>query len=122
VSPSPVVTALPITLLRTGGIAGVHDWAYIDPTGAWQSSNKAGEKKTGQLTQEQFTQLQALAHDPHVAVEAATPTKAPSCMDGFNYSVTVDVSEILFQDCAHSSEPRVAKAILGVVQGAIPGW
>jgi hypothetical protein len=121
-SPTTVVLAVPITITRTGGIAGVRDQLSIDPAGAWQSTTKSGQKKTGQLTAGQIAELQRLAHDPHVATEAKAPTQPPACADGFNYSVRVDAAEIRFEDCAHSAEPRVAKAIVGLVQGAVPGW
>ncbi|MBB5872539.1 hypothetical protein F4553_005973 [Allocatelliglobosispora scoriae] len=114
--------AVPITMLRTGGFAGVHDELFIEPGGFWTSKVKSGESKTGQLTAVQITELQALAADSHVSVEATASQAPPTCADGFNYTVTVDTQVIRFNDCPRAIEPRIAKAIVGFVQGAVPGW
>jgi hypothetical protein len=120
-APSPKA-AVPITISRTGGIAGVHDTVRITATGAWTSEDRLGRRTTGQLTPEQLDQLQRLAADPHVAVEAAATTGPPQCADGFQYTVTIDTAAIRFEDCAHAAEPRVAKAVVGTIQAAVPGW
>lgn len=124
-SPAATTTvkgAVPITITRTGGFAGVRDTLTIDPSGAWTSQSRSSTDATGQLSASALDQLRTLAADPHVAVEAAAPTQPAQCADGFHYTVGVDTAVIRFEDCAHSSEPRVAKAILGVVMGAVPGW
>ena len=113
---------MPVTVVRTGGFAGVRDELSIEPGGLWTSKVKSGESKTGQLTAGQIAEVQALAADPHLAVEASASPAPPTCADGFDYTVTVGSTVTKFNDCARAIEPRVTKAIVGFVQGAVPGW
>jgi uncharacterized protein YceK len=108
--------AVTVTLVRTGGFAGVHDTVTINPDGTWQASGRAGNPRTGTLTDEQRDTLRKLAGDPQLAGEA-TRSQAPTrCADVYVYVLTVNGTRVGFVDCPTDADPpQAARAIVRFV-------
>ena len=92
-------TLPPITVVRTGGIAGVRDTLTITSTGAWTLTNKAGAARNGQLDAATIAALTTAATDPKLLAEAATSRPPTICRDAFNYDVTVAGRQASVADC-----------------------
>jgi|KBSSwiStaDraftv2_1062776.scaffolds.fasta_scaffold160354_2 hypothetical protein len=118
------MSAVAITIEKTGGIAGIRDTIQIDALGSWTRSDKTGKTTTGQLTAAQVTELQALAADPKLATEAAAAAQAAAtkCADTFNYTVSAGPVALRFTDCPSDSfQPTAAKALIAAVEKATMG-
>ncbi|MGH3740399.1 MAG: hypothetical protein ACRDT1_03585 [Micromonosporaceae bacterium] len=66
------VKTVRVSLLRTGGVAGVRDLVVVSGDGSWTFTSKSGEQQSGRLTKSQSSQLQSLARDPQLADEATS--------------------------------------------------
>lgn len=118
---SPAVSAVAITVEKTGGIAGIRDTIQIDSVGSWTRSDKTGKTTSGQLTAAQIAQLQTLAADPKLATEAAAAAQAAptKCNDTFNYTISAGPVAIRFTDCPSDTfQPTAAKALVSFVEQA----
>jgi len=114
--------ALPrITIVRTGGIAGVNDTLAVEPTGAWTATDKAGKQRSGQLTTAQVDSLRPLAADPALAGEAGQSRAPSNCADAFNYVVTVGSERIAYEDCPGPDEPVATAKLVAQVISVLAG-
>lgn len=102
-TPHPAATPKPvrITLLRTGGLAGVRHELVVEPDGRWTYTAGSG-RETGRLPQAVTTWLHALAADPRLGAGAG---RLPACADGFRYQLTAGAVTVVHNDCAKSSNP-----------------
>ncbi|MGY0232741.1 hypothetical protein [Longispora urticae] len=103
-----------VTLVRTGGFAGVRDTWTIQPDGSWASDNRSAQKKSGKLTDAQRTELTGLLKDPVLVKELKTPGTA-KCADTFSYTLTFGQESYTVENCG---EPRPTFGkLVGLVQG-----
>src|SRR5882724_9724686 len=85
-STPPAAAGIPaITVVKTGGIAGVHDTLHIESSGSWTLTDKSGATKNGRLTADDVAALKTLAADPRLLSEANATRAATKCRDAFNY-------------------------------------
>jgi hypothetical protein len=122
-SGAPATTAAPagpmaITLIRSGGIAGVHQTVVVDASGNWTyTDQRKGQSEKGTFTPEQLAKLAQLATDPRLAGELQGGSSTV-CNDAFQYMLTIGDQMYRFEDCGQS-RPAV-QAILGVIAAATP--
>jgi hypothetical protein len=102
---------LPLTLSRTGGIAGVQDQVKIDPDGTATVTHRAGKPTTTTLPAKQLAALRGLLADPALAREAKAVDGAGTCADGFQYNLRTPALTIKTTDCGRSKQPTLAKVI-----------
>lgn len=108
-----------VVIERTGGIAGVQDTITVTPDGHWTRGGKRGSPGTGQLTDEQRSQLQTLANSPKLHDEAnRKASTAFVCSDAFNYTVTVGTVKVSYEDCGGNNTPETAGQIVNLVMSA----
>jgi hypothetical protein len=121
-SASPSATDPVVSLVRTGGIAGIADKVTIARDGSWTATDRAGTQRTGQLTEQQRESLRSLAADPRLREESKR-TQGPSrCADIYQYTLTVDEVRISFLDCPTDEDlPVAAKAVIALVTGSVWG-
>lgn len=86
-----------ITLVRTGGVAGVDHRIQVSPDGAWTYSGD-GKEQSGQLTDREVSKLQSLAMDERLQAEAKREDTA-DCADGFRYRLTAGSLSMSGLDC-----------------------
>ena len=102
---------LPLTLSRTGGIAGVQDQVKIDPDGTATVTHRAGKPTTTTLSAKSLAALRGLLADPALAREAKAVDGAGTCADGFQYSLRTPALTMKTTDCGRSKQPTLAKLI-----------
>jgi hypothetical protein len=118
-SSAPSAVDQAVVVERTGGIAGVQDTVKVEPDGHWSRGGKRGSPGTGQLTDDQRTQLRALANSPKLRDEATRKAStAYVCSDGFNYTVTVGTVKVSYADCGGKTSPETASQIVNLVMSA----
>ncbi len=111
-APTAVAQPLPLTLSRTGGIAGVQDQVEIDVNGMATVTHKAGKPTTTTLSAEELAALRALLTDPALVREAkAADGAGPQCADGFQYALRTPGLSVKSTDCGRSKQPTLAKVI-----------
>lgn len=121
-TPSPSVGDPVVTLVRTGGFAGMHDQVTIGADGTWTATDRGGNRRSGRLTDQQRTQLRGLAADPRLANEAAQARPPTKCADVFEYELTVNTTRTKFVDCPTDADlPRAAIAVVALVTQAVWG-
>jgi hypothetical protein len=123
-TPAAANAVVPITIVRTGGIAGVNQTIAIATDGSWvystaQRGGATGQNQTGQLTPVQLTGLRAAVADPGFAGQLKLTDKSQACADAFEYTVSVGDEKSTFIDCNQSSRPLVSQA-LQIVTDATP--
>jgi hypothetical protein len=119
-SSSPPATDAVISLVRTGGIAGVHDELMVDKDGSWTTTDRTGTRRTGRLTDDQRAALRSLTADPRLAHESTRVQGPTKCADVYNYVLTVNEMKISFIDCPTDEDlPQAAIAVIGSVTNAV---
>jgi hypothetical protein len=119
-SPNTSPAGVALSLVRTGGFIGVKDEITVDPSGAWTATDRAGHRRTGQLTDAQLTALRSLAADPRLRQEATRVQGPTKCADVYSYALTVDSMRVNFIDCPTDADrPEAARAIITLVTQAI---
>lgn len=110
----------PVTVVRTGGIAGVRDTVVVQPDGSWRRTATTGRGAggTGRLAAADLAELRALAADPRLAVEAGRTAVPVECADAFVYSVQVGGTTVPYVDCAQADPPATATSIVALVLSA----
>ncbi len=99
----------PVTVQRTGGIAGVQDEVTVQPDGSWGRAGR-GPATRGRLPADRDATLTRMAADPALRAEAArTPTDS-GCADAFAYKVSVGDVRVGWTDCG-TTPPPVASGI-----------
>src|SRR6266516_5967938 len=83
-SASPSAASPVVSLVRTGGLAGVHDQVTIGADGSWTVTDRTGARRTGRLTEQQSGALRALASDPRLVRESARVQGPSKCADVYD--------------------------------------
>ena len=100
-------------LFRSGGFAGRGDNVTVEPNGRWTVVDRAGSRRTGQLTPADLSRLRELAADPRLPAEARRTATATTCADAFSYRLTVGAVETGYVDCpADPAPPPVTRALV----------
>jgi hypothetical protein len=120
-SPSPTASRVTVTVVRSGGLAGIHDEFVVDANGTWSVTDRTGARRSGHLTDQQRATLARLAADPRLPDEATRVQSPPHCADVYGYAVTVDAIRVSFVDCPTDERPDAALAIATFVTQAVPG-
>jgi len=121
-SPSPSAGDPVVTLVRTGGFAGVHDQVTIGADGTWTATDRGGNQRSGRLSDQQREKLRGLAADPRLANEATQARAATKCADVFEYALTVNTTRVKFIDCPTDKDlPRAAIAVVALVTQTVWG-
>ncbi|MEU4470851.1 hypothetical protein [Micromonospora sp. NPDC023888] len=108
VAPATSGTPTQITLRTSGGFAGRGDAVTVEPDGRWTAVDRAGSRRTGQLTAADLGRLTGLAADPRLTAEARRPTSSTVCADAFSYQLTVGGIETGYVDCPADAAPPPA--------------
>lgn len=106
--PTLAPAAETVTVVRTGGIAGVNDVMVVRPDGAWTRTDRDGNQRTGRLSPDERRELDILIADPRLADEARRASLDTNCSDAFNYSVTIGSRVIHYTDCPADANQAVA--------------
>jgi hypothetical protein len=107
-------------MVRSGGLAGIRDEITVDPSGAWTATDRAGNRRTGQLTDAQRSTLQGLAADPRLREEAGRAPGTTHCADVYTYALIINAMRISYIDCPTDADrPEAARAIVTLVTGAV---
>ncbi|MDG4804365.1 protealysin inhibitor emfourin [Micromonospora sp. WMMD980] len=118
----PAVTGLPgveVTLVHSGGIAGLTDTITVRPDGSWTKTDRAGAARDGRLSDADLNRLRKLAADPRLATEAAATTPATMCADAFSYRLTIGPTTSSYVDCPPQATPPAATAeVVGLLTRA----
>jgi hypothetical protein len=119
-SATPPALAQPrVMVSRSGGIAGVADTITVEPAGQWTRTGRAGERRSGQLTDDQRARLSDLATDPRLVAESAGSRAPTKCRDAFNYALEVGSIHVNYVDCpADAGRPDVAMSIVDLLTKA----
>jgi hypothetical protein len=111
-APTAVAQPLPLTLSRTGGIAGVQDQVKIDTDGTATVTHRAGKPTTTTLSAKDLAALRRLLTDPALVREAkAADGAGQQCADGFQYDLRTPDLSVKATDCGRSTHPTLAKVI-----------
>ena len=97
----------PVTLQRTGGLAGVQDELIVQPDGSW---GRAGTGANGRLPADRNDMLTRMAADPALRSEASRTPAVPVCADAFQYTLSVGDIRVTWTDCG-TTVPSVANRI-----------
>jgi hypothetical protein len=110
-----------VTILRSGGIAGVMQELKIEPNGTWRYIDKrGGQTQQGQLSSAQRQQLAQLVRSPAFIAEIRQAPPPGVCNDGFIYAVTVGELSFRYEQCGGTGNRPTIDNVLGLVQGATP--
>jgi hypothetical protein len=117
-APNPTFST--VTVVRSGGFAGVRDQYTLTPTGALTAQTNSGATIRRQLSPAALAQLRALATGRQFAGEARRgPIRPPSCADGFNYTVSAGSLRVSGADCGNLAQESPAMwKIIQLVEGA----
>jgi len=114
--------AVPVSMSRTGGIAGVNQSIEIAADGTWIYADKrSNQTEKGSLGPDQRIQLLRLVSDPAFSDQlnrAAKPN--PSCADGFHYTINTGGEPRSFEDCGNSGDVSAVKSAIAAVTEATP--
>lgn len=117
---SPVPLA-PVTVTRTGGLAGMSDTYVIAPDGTMSiDSRREPASGTKKLTPDEQSELRSLVTAPALRAEATSDALVKrTCADGFVYTVTSGDLTIKGMDCGTlaTDAPTLWK-IIELVQNA----
>ncbi|MGW0436583.1 protealysin inhibitor emfourin [Micromonospora sp. NPDC003197] len=107
-----------VTIVRTGGFAGVWQSLTVGSDGRWTYHDRPNDRdvETGTLTAAQQTQLRTLLGDPALAAEAARKPGPPACADGFSYTLTTGSSTVSWLDCGDA--PKTAGSVVRLLEDA----
>jgi len=110
--------AVPVSMSRTGGIAGVSQSIDIAPDGTWVYTDKRmNQSERGALGPDQRLQLLRLVNDPVFSQELSKFAKPDTtCADGFHYTISTNGDARSFEDCGSTDAPTVKAAITMVTQ------
>ncbi|MEV6527330.1 hypothetical protein AB0M43_35935 [Longispora sp. NPDC051575] len=111
-TPKPSTQAIdhPITVSRTGGLAGVQDTWTVDANGLWQTTSRDQAARSGRLTSDQGAQLNTLLSDPALLTDLSQPGSA-TCSDAFHYSMSMGTRRYEMTGCGEN-RPTFDKLML----------
>jgi hypothetical protein len=108
-----------VTLVRSGGIAGLTDTITVRPDGVWQRSDKQGRKDDGKLAAARRTELQQLLADPRLAAEAQRPPGGgEQCRDALTYLLVSPQGLVRHTQCPGAKPPEVTMRIAALLLAA----
>jgi hypothetical protein len=108
-----------VTVIRTGGIAGVMESIQIEADGSWTYVNRrGGSPKTGRLTSTQRQQLVGLLGSAAFSREARMPPVAGVCNDGFIYSIQMGDLAARYDDCGTAGQRPTLEAVVDLLVNA----
>lgn len=111
-----------ITLVKSGGLAGLAETITVQPDGKWKQGDARNTNRTGRLSAAQLSRLQALVADPRLDAEAKQSTPgANKCNDAFTYLLMVDYQMIKYEQCGQGKPPEVTMKIISLLQEATAG-
>ncbi|GAB2959609.1 hypothetical protein GCM10027280_55530 [Micromonospora polyrhachis] len=107
-----------VTIVRTGGFAGVWQSLTVAGDGRWTYHDRPNDRdvETGALTAAQRTRLRTLLADPALAAEATRKPGPPACADGFSYTLTTGSSTVSWLDCGDA--PKTAGSVVRLLEDA----
>src|SRR5688572_1927554 len=111
--PPPTGVSSPVTIkvVKSGGFIGMHTEIVVDPSGRWTRDGGSGR-----LSPPLAAELQRLAADPQLAIEAQHSPAPNQCNDDFRYTVTAGKHKVSYSDCtADSFMPPAAVRIADFV-------
>ncbi|SBT43368.1 hypothetical protein GA0070611_2296 [Micromonospora auratinigra] len=107
----------PVSVRRTGGLAGVTQEITVDSDGRWRVRGPGTTaEQTGRLGAAQLTRLHLLLGDPSFG-SAFYPG---SCRDGFHYSLSSGARRVEWDDCGRPNPAEVAREIVALLVDATP--
>jgi hypothetical protein len=114
--------ALPrVTIVRTGGIAGVRQEIEIASDGSWVYTDRRTAKvERGQLTPAQRDQLARMVTDPAFAQEARRSPAPDRCADMFVYAIAVGRLSFGYEPCGDTPRLALTDKVLALVSDATP--
>jgi hypothetical protein len=117
-TPAPSRSA--VTLVRSGGFAGLTETVTVQPDGSWKRGDGRTTNRTGRFTAVQVSRLQTLVADPQLAAEAKQPPPGTNqCNDTFIYVLMVDHQVIKYEECpGQAKPPKVTMEIVAFLQEA----
>ena len=111
---------VPLTVTRTGGIAGVRQTVRVATDGSWTyQDGRSGMSESGRLAAAQRQELARLLRDPALLREARRSSPPGVCSDGFVY--TLNIGEMVLRyddDCGTAGDRPVTKAALTLLMDA----
>ncbi len=114
------VVATPVTITRTGGIAGVNQSVEIAPDGSWVYTDKRTNViERGTMAAAQRLELTRLTSQPAFYEQLFSLSPPPRCADAFHYQVAVGTRSAPVEDCGLNDRPAVA-AVLAAIADATP--
>ena len=118
-NPPPATPALPapVTITRTGGIAGVNQTIIIQPNGDWVFTGRGGKKEQGTLAPSVVIGLGGVVSQPAFLDEMRLKPNG-ACADAFHYAVTIGTESTSFEDCL--VERPMVKQALGLISDGTP--
>ena len=91
----------------------------VDPDGHWTRGSKRSSAGTGQLSDNQRSQLRALAGSSKLRDEATRKVSTGFiCSDAFQYTVTVGDTKVRYEECGANSTPETASQIVTLMMSA----
>lgn len=111
--------AVPVSITRTGGLAGVNQSIEIAADGTWvYTDNRRNQTENGSLAPDQRIQVLRLVADPAFTEQLTKAAKPdPGCADGFHYTIRAGGGETRsFVDCGADDIPAVEAAIAAVTE------
>lgn len=119
--PPAATRPTPVTLVRTGGDVRLRDRVVVSGDGRWTSTDRAGARRTGRLSDARLRQLRSLASGrATLAAEARRPSTPANCLDAPDYAVTVGSTTVRFTGCPDDpARPYTAAAIADLIDRAV---
>lgn len=114
-------TASRVTLIKSGGFAGVHEEVVVESDGRWTFTTRDGKRQTGRLTDSQAAELRKLSSSTALVDEGRDkPRSGPKCADAFIYTLTVGDTVIRHEHCGAAPPRPTFNAIVKLLSGATP--
>lgn len=114
-----------ITLVRTGGLAGVWQMLTVEPDGAWTlfvRGGATGERTlphSGRLTATERAELTNLVWQPGLFIEARRTPDPTTCAVGFAHTLVVGAQTVAWDGCGSADQPTAVK-IVSLLAAATP--
>lgn len=99
----------PVTVTRSGGIAGVQDEVTLQPEGGWRRTARGAAARTGTLPEAERNRVLSSMTDPALRAEMSRAVPDIACADAFEYVlVSADIT-VRWLECTPA--PPVAAAV-----------
>ncbi len=110
-----------VSIVRTGGIAGVRQQLTVAPDGSWVYTDRRTDKvERGRLTEAQRLQLARIAADPALAQEARRSDPPGPCADMFVYAMTIGDYSYGYAPCGVGTRRPLTEQVLNLLSDATP--